>query len=287
MLNCLVCGVELQETEDGFSCVSCEKRYPRVNGIYVFLEKDMVEVHFPRDSFDRLYRLEKESFWFNVRNKIIGRLIEKYLPEKKSKILEIGCGTGYVSRYIMSLGYSIDLADIMKDGLEYAKKRCETADCYLVDSGQMPFENHYDSVCAFDILEHVEDDQRTLYNINRSLKEGGLLFITVPARKDLWSKTDENALHQRRYEKNGLVLKLHRAGFNICKSSYFMMFLLPLTYTSRKIIKNEPTEELMLNPILNSVFYHIFNIESYLIEHVDLPIGSSIICVAKKGASDE
>ena len=68
-----------------------------------------------------------------------------------------------------------------------------------------------------DVLEHT-DDKKTLQELHRILKPEGLLIITVPAFKFLWSKLDDVLKHKRRYTKSSLqkVLKqaLEKVGIN-------------------------------------------------------------------------
>jgi len=158
------------------------------------------------------------------------------------------------------------------------------------------FYEHYDGVCAFDVIEHIENDQLVLQNMNKALKAGGFIFITVPANKKLWSEVDEFARHKRRYNLTELKGKIESAGFKIMRISYLMTFLFPFIYASRflrntrvsqgemevGISSEKASSELNLNPILNIIFFYIFRFEAYLLSHINFPFGSSLLCVAQK-----
>jgi SAM-dependent methyltransferase len=77
----------------------------------------------------------------------------------------------------------------------------------------LPFRaESFDAVLAFEILEHVEDDQQVLDEMARVLRPGGIVAVSVPLHAALWSELDEACAHVRRYEPPELWEKLRRAG---------------------------------------------------------------------------
>jgi len=297
MLRCVVCHGTLNSTRTGYSCNSCQRQYQTQDGIIQFHgESSGKEYHFPEGGFDLLYRSEEGSFWFQVRNRLIGDVLRTYLC-KDARLLEVGCGTGFVAGYLKAQGYRIECADLFLDGLKYCQKRGSGNAYYQYDLYDEVFFEEFDGILACDVLEHLEDEGRVLLNLNRSLKKGGVIVLTVPACKALWSGMDDYAGHKRRYLREELTGKLEAAGFKVVKNSYFMMLLLPAIALSRmmvkridaperdKVIKAKATEELSLPPFLNSIFRQIFGIEVPLIRHMNLPIGSSLVAVAVKERS--
>jgi len=291
LFKCTDCQNVLNQNNQGFFCAECKQEYPLIDGIYCFSNNthDMTDF-FPEDSFSRLYEAETTNFWFRVRNVIIGNALKKYLPPE-SKIMEIGCGTGFVSSYLKKLRYDVDCAELHLQGLKYCKKRMAGTNYYQFNVYDELFYNHYDGICAFDVIEHLDNDKLALKNMHSALKKGGFLFITVPANKKLWSQNDEYTMHKRRYNSVDLKESIEKEGFNIIRISYFMTFLYPFIYVSRRILlnrnANDNTEEkianeLQLNSLVNSIFFYIFRLESYLLNYVDLPFGSSLLCIAQK-----
>jgi len=129
---------------------------------------------------------------------------------------------------------------------------------------------------------------------------GGILMITVPADKRLWSAMDVYAEHKRRYSAQELRKKLEANGFIVVKISYFMAFLFPVLLLSRKLsfrrdradanvssgtVKQNALDELQPNPFLNFLFYLIFSAEVPLLRAFNFPFGSSLMCVAIKERS--
>jgi len=65
----------------------------------------------------------------------------------------------------------------------------------------LPFEDgKFELVCAFDVIEHVEDDRLVFGEVSRVLKEGGFFIFSVPMHAGLWTKFDQFVGHVRRYD---------------------------------------------------------------------------------------
>ncbi len=155
---------------------------------------------FGQDEFRLLATLEEESFWFRGRNKLIVAAIAKYCPGARS-FCEIGCGTGFVLRGIGRRFGQLALSgsEIAVTGLEFARQRNPEAHLFQMDATDIPFEEEFDAIGAFDVLEHVKHDARAISGIFRALKPGGCAIITVPQHMFLWSEQDRSAGHFRRY----------------------------------------------------------------------------------------
>lgn len=287
MLRCIACGNDLECAASGFICSACGKDYPFANGICSFSKEEFSDDdYFPIAAFERLYNIESNNFWFRARNSIIGNAVKNYLP-LGSKIIEVGCGTGYVSSFLKRQGYDIDCADLYLQGLHYCRERDGGTNYFQFNLYDPLFFEHYDGVCAFDVLEHINDDELVLQNLNDSLKAGGFIFITVPASKYLWSKVDEAAKHKRRYNRDELVEKVNRAGFEIRRINYFMTILYPFLFISRRLfsmnrIDTASNEIYYINPLLNNLLFYIFMFETKFLRNIDFPFGCSILCVAQK-----
>ena len=299
MLRCVVCHGTLNSTSTGYSCGSCQRQYPTIDAITRFGdEKSGKEYYFPERGFDLLYRSEEKSFWFQVRNLLLGEILDKYIPGNK-RLLEVGCGTGFIAGYLKAKGYRMECADLFLDGLKYCQLRGSGDAYYQYNLYDEVFLEEFDGILACDVIEHLEDDERVLLNLNRSLKKGGILVLTVPACNSIWSAIDDYAGHKRRYSRRELNQKLEAAGFKVVKNSYFMMLLFPAIALSRvmvnwknvpgkdrdKMMRSKAGDELSLPPVLNSLFGTIFSVEIPLIRYLDLPIGSSLVAVAVKERS--
>lgn len=249
---------------------------------------------FPPDMFDLLAELEENNFWFKARNKIIRHLYQKYLGKNNAKkVLEIGCGNGYVLRGLQDLGYQLTGSEIYLDGLKNVRKRLnENVELIQLNALNMPFENHFDAIGAFDVIEHIEDDIKVMQETHKSLKKDGYFFITVPQYQCMWSYLDDYAKHKRRYTQKELKTKLKSCGFEIQFCSSFVTTLFPFVFLSRLMKKRKPIDriliddvinEFMIPKIINYSFYKMMLIDFFFIKiGVSLPFGNSIVVVSKK-----
>jgi ubiquinone/menaquinone biosynthesis C-methylase UbiE len=111
-------------------------------------------------------------------------LVTELDPQKKDKILDVGCGDGFYSYLLSQLG-DFDLTGIDSDAaaLKNAKKQVNNKSLKLVvgDVLKMPFKaGTFNKVVCSEVLEHLPDDKKGLMEINRVMKKGGTLCITVP-----------------------------------------------------------------------------------------------------------
>ena len=151
----------------------------------------------------------------------------------------------------------------------------------------IPFKaGSFDVVTAFDVIEHVEKDVESLGKLAEQLAPGGRLFMTVPALPWLWSKHDETHHHFRRYTKASLNETLRKAGLEPVRISYFNTFLFPLIAGLRLARKalgiTESADDAMPGPAANSMLKAVFGAESSLVGRIPLPIGVSLMAVAKR-----
>lgn len=250
------------------------------------------------DYYKEYYDLERQHWWFVAREKIISNYIKKLITSKNLsnqdlKILNVGCGPGRSSQYLSKFGHVVSI--------EYDKYCCEFASektgLEIINGSitELPFDdNSFDLVCAFDVIEHVEDDQLAVQEMKRVAKENGVLFITVPAFMSLWSHHDVINHHFRRYKLNQ-VKNLFSEGNNgkMIFSSYFNFFLFPPIYIFRRLSnllksgKNRSGSgsdfEAFKPGILNAVLQKIMFFESKFINrNITLPFGVSILYTWKK-----
>lgn len=90
--------------------------------------------------------------------------------------------------------------------------------------GALPFRDaSFDFVCAFDILEHVVDDEGALGELTRVAEPGARLLISVPLHPEAWTAFDDFVGHYRRYEPDAIRALLARHGFTIERSAVYGM----------------------------------------------------------------
>jgi len=153
-----------------------------------------------------------------------------------------------------------------------------------MDARAIPFANEFDLVGLFDVLEHIEEDEKVLLQIFEAVraKSGGLI-LTVPQHRFLWSYADEFACHCRRYSKTELCSKVEKAGFEVTFVSSFVSLLLPLMLISR-LTKGNPKDyslecEFKMPTWLNRAFEIAMQIERTCVQAgLRLPLGGASRC---------
>jgi SAM-dependent methyltransferase len=246
-------------------------------------------------NFAFLSRVELEHFWFVPRGRLITRLINRHFPQGQA-LLEIGCGTGTVlSTLAKKRSWTrVVGSELHPAGLRIARNRLgELAELVQMDARAIPAAGVFDVIGAFDVIEHIDDDEAVLSAMYRALRPGGGIAITVPQHPWLWSAVDEMACHVRRYRCGELEAKAKTAGFRILYSASYTSLLLPLMLISRISARCSGSSkgaaratvesEFVVPPIVNRLLRAMLEIEvSLTLSGLRFPFGGSRIVVAKK-----
>jgi len=287
---CISCGFEFSGPD--WKCPSCHWQPTTRNDTpnFVLNPPEYGEGILP-SSFSLLAALEAKNFWFRARNRLLIWALKYYGPNV-NKFMEVGCGTGFVLEGIAHALPSMQLigSEIFPEGLAFAAERIDGGAKFLqMDARQIPYVAEFDSIGAFDVIEHIQEDEAVLQQMNQALKPNGLLMLTVPQHPSLWSPVDEYSCHVRRYTARGLHEKVIHAGFEIIRSTSFVTTLLPLMFLSRLLQRGKSIEnldadsELKINPVLNRILEYCLHFELLLIRlGVSFPVGGSRLVVARK-----
>lgn len=90
--------------------------------------------------------------------------------------------------------------------------------------GALPFRDaSFDFVCAFDIVEHVADDDAALAELARVAAPDATLLLSVPLHPSAWNAFDDFVGHCRRYEPDAIIAKLAHHGFELERSAVYGM----------------------------------------------------------------
>lgn len=241
-----------------------------------------------------LYHREEGSWWWGVgRRTLIADLLKRYGSSNgRPQLLEIGCGAGGLLKELSQVGVAYGI-DVESESMKYCSERGLDRLCQG-DAAALPYRaGQFDAVICVDVLEHLDDDGAALADIYRVCKPGGTLLATVPAFQWLWSRRDVQLHHRRRYTLKELRERVHAAGFRVQKISYInLTVFFPLwlmVRTGRLSPKEEAkvkTDFAFLPGPVNRVLAGVAALESKISSRVDLPVGSSIVCVAARPVGD-
>lgn len=121
----------------------------------------------------RYYRIQARKI------RIVLGMLEKH---QNGKILDIGCGDGFISSIIArEAGAKVYGLDISMHAVSKAKERGIAARVLNLDRQAFPFrKDSFDAVFCGDVLEHVHDTESLLENISHVLKPGGYVILSIP-----------------------------------------------------------------------------------------------------------
>ena len=274
----------------GWTCEACGFTPPSIAGFPAFAaELAASNEGFDAVFFDQLHALESGNYWFRARNALLIGAMRTHFAAAR-RFLEIGCGTGFVLQGIAAASPELELyaSEVSARALPYAGRRVPRAQLFQMDARSIPYADHFDVIGMFDVLEHIQDDERVLSQVCRALRPGGGLMVTVPQHRFLWSQFDERAKHARRYAARELTTKVAAAGFRIVMTTSFVSLLLPLMLLSRLRQRApradyDPLAELRVGRVTNVALESALAFERALIGlGVRFPAGGSLLVIARR-----
>lgn len=234
-------------------------------------------------AYDRIWEIEQDMWWYRGRRAVCFELLRRHAP--RGRVLDVGCGTGYNLKLLEEFGETFGV-DPSHEALDYCRKRGSQR-VQEASAERLPFpDRHFGLVTAFDVIEHIADDDGALREWNRVLAPSGTLLIYTPALPWLYGEHDRIVQHQRRYYKGQLVERVQRAGFRLLHASYVNMLVLPMVIGVRlavALMPRRPHVEMSIpsRPV-NWALTQLCYAEVPVVLGPGLPIGLSLVALAVK-----
>ena len=252
----------------------------------------MIKRNYDSNDITFLKEVEKNHFWYILRNLLVEKLLSKHVPSNIAgeiiRIVDIGAGNGSSSLIIKRFGKYIAYESNFD-----ATKNCKLLHNITVcgDAEKIALkEKSIEIALMLDCLEHLKDDKEVLKEIKRILKPRGKVIIFVPAFERLWTSFDTFSFHFRRYDKDSLGKLLVSAGFQIKESSYFFSVLFPILYYFalyekhvKKATYRHSWRKKLAPPffLVNKLLFVFGKIELIFFKHLKVPFGTTCIYVAE------
>ncbi len=254
--------------------------------------------------FDTLMRMQREHFWYVGRHRLLLNVLKKEFsrrmePATDLRAIDLGGGCGgwieYLHTHEPKLFQTLALGDSSLRALSLAGPIVGSfAQRYQIDLMNLPWNSEWDVAFLLDVLEHIPDHVEVLRQIIRSLRPGGLLFVTTPALNCFWTYNDDLVHHQRRYCRQDYRELAEQTGFQMLRSEYFMFLLSPVLVLSRLLFQPPvlttpeevheylaKTHRVPWRPI-NGLLTNIFLLEASVVNTVHFPWGTSILTVLQR-----
>ena len=235
--------------------------------------------------YGRHYReLYEKHWWWRAREEIlVDELRRRFSKGANLSILDVGCGDalffGRLSEFGEPEGVESDLGLVDPNGPYRARIAVAPFDARF-----QPGKN-YDLILMLDVLEHLDEPEHALRRALELLKPGGIVVVTVPAFRLLWTNHDRLNQHRTRFTKRSFARLASASGMEITASRYFFVWLAAAKLAVRMveaILPAHPRVPGIPSPWINELLYRISRIEEKLSRILYLPIGSSLMVVGRR-----
>jgi SAM-dependent methyltransferase len=259
----------------------------------IWTSRRSAKLRYPEAGNARCFQLEDRSYWFEHRNDCIAAMVRRYPPD--GCILDVGGGNGYVTKRLLREGFETALLEPGAVGAWNGKTQREIPEVIcstLEDAGFA--KTSLPAVGCFDVIEHIDDDRRFLLELRELLRPAGVFYATVPVHDWLWSRSDDDAQHCRRYDRARVTALLRDSGFTLRYFSYFfapltlpilVMRVLPyrLRLVKRSNVLSHEAEHGTEGGLSVAIIKRLLRREATLIGRgVELRVGASALFVAQK-----
>jgi SAM-dependent methyltransferase len=268
------------------------------DGIYV-PQKPVIHRNdeFVEDQFTHLFEMQSKHFWYLGRHRFLLESLKRHQPSKSFSAIDLGGGCGgwvqYLTQKIPNRLTNLALADSSRVALLNAKEVLdEEVDLYHVDLMDLQMQEQWDTAYLLDVIEHCPDDVTVMREAAKALKPGGRLYVATPALDFFWSYNDEFVKHVRRYNKRKYRHLAKNSGLILKDARYFMFYLSPLYWLSRKTRPKQLNAEQMAklykeeyktpHPLVNDLLKVLFYAETPMGHYLPFPWGTSILGVFEK-----
>lgn len=206
----------------------------------------------------KLAELEDDHWWYRERRHLLARELQGLTP---GTALDVGAAGGGNTRVLRSLGWRATALEYGEEGAGVAHERGLAT--LRADATALPVDDRsLDLVVAFDVLEHIEDDDAAVREVFRALRPGGRYVVAVPCDPRLWSAHDEAVGHIRRYTRPTLTSLLVRGGFALGPVRSWNVLLRPVVQLRRRTSTGSDLDQ--LSPVVNRGLRAIIAAERYL-----------------------
>jgi 2-polyprenyl-3-methyl-5-hydroxy-6-metoxy-1,4-benzoquinol methylase len=230
--------------------------------------------------YGRRYReLHERHWWWRARERVILKTLERFTPASGfGRILDVGCGDGLLFPHLSRLGAVEGIepdADIVTRG-ETSHGRIHVRP---FDATFRP-EARYGLILMLDVLEHLDEPEEAARHAHDLLEPNGVLFVTVPALRWLWTSHDVLNEHRTRY-----VRLMQAAGLIVEQSRYVFRWMVPAKLAVRakeRVLGGEPGLPSIPPAPVNRLLYGVSRAEEAVLGHVTGLVGSSVLAVGRR-----
>jgi len=233
---------------------------------------------------ERYRDLYQRHWWWRAREKaVLGVLAENLAPNGRQRILDVGCGDGLLFDELLKFG---DVEGLEPEAALLDPTGPHRARIHVggLDSAFRPAQP-YSALLMLDVLEHLPEPAAALRHAATLLAPGGVLLITVPAFRLLWTQHDVLNHHVTRYRRSTLLPLVTDAGFDVKLARYYYHWMFPAKLVTRAveaITRAGPAVPRVPPAPINQLLYAVSRMEQPLSRALPIPFGNSLLVLATK-----
>lgn len=243
------------------------------------------------EEYERLDRLDRVHWFYSGKRAIVRHWVERFVTLGRDDLLidaGMGAGTWLVemSRTCRVLGLDDHDESLAVAGPRLAAVGGQALKTTL-DHVDLP-DACANVVTLLDVLEHLDDDRGALREMIRLTRPGGLIVITVPALRWLWSDWDVALHHRRRYQRRDLLALVNVPGVEVLHTAYMNTALLPaiaLARAWRRLVPARPgaarAEDLVPPGPINALLRTLF-VAPACQQWFQPPLGVSLLAILRR-----
>lgn len=228
-----------------------------------------------------------DYWWYRARARLLETVLRPYVGAADN-VLDVGSADGPSVGWLRGSRAHVTL-DLDPRGLKVGEGVHGSALA-------LPFANAaFDVVGAFDVLEHCEPEAVAVQEFARVLRPGGRLLLSVPAYQWAWSDFDEENGHYRRYTRPRAVAAVEASGLEVLRVSHAFASTFPLFVAERiarrvrrklrsdgAVAAADVVSLPRTSPPLDRLLTSLGSLDNRILQHRDLPFGSSVVLAARK-----
>jgi len=244
------------------------------------------------EEYQKMSSVESSHWWYKSLHNLVLKNLLKFLPDKESRILDAGCGSGGLisflnqNKYLKTKGFDLSSAAVKLS--KRKKVNIVKGDIKNIDK---IFSNElFDAIISNDTLYFLSNEEISNFidSCSKSIKFGGLLILNVPVFRVFSGVHDKAVGIEKRFTKKEINLLINHKDFRLVKKTFWPFFLSPIILFVRSyqrmrytIFKNTVKSDIGLpNAIINNLLFKLTYTETKYIKKSFF--GSSLFVVLQK-----
>jgi SAM-dependent methyltransferase len=245
---------------------------------------------FDEANAELLVGADRQHWWFRSKAAFVATALRRAEVGRDASagwLLDVGAGTGGVTAMLGWRDDRVAVAEGSRTLVSHAHREHGLGAVQALVHRLPVADGSVDVVCLLDVIEHLTDPVAALEEAARALSPGGHVVVNVPAHQWLWSAADESLGHVRRYDRRLLRAQLTAAGLEPVFDTHVFSWLVAPVWPTRRLSRGDGAELGLdrTSLLVDRAAMVLTALERELIGRVRLPLGTSLLCVARRRGS--